>query len=140
MIRLRRANLKLKAKKCFLFRQEVEYLGHVVSQRGIKPLASKVAAIAHWAVPTNLEETRSFLGLGHATISNLCLLIASMLPLKSSYPQKHQLFWGAEQQSAFDYLKNALKSPPCLGTIRRLGRLIVLHQVPVRDGKSSLDL
>ena len=28
--RLRLANLKLKAKKCFLFRQEVEYLGHLV--------------------------------------------------------------------------------------------------------------
>ena len=27
---LRRANLKLKAVKCFLFRQEVEYLSHVV--------------------------------------------------------------------------------------------------------------
>ena len=29
--RLRCANLKLKAKKCFLLRQEVEYLGHEVS-------------------------------------------------------------------------------------------------------------
>ena len=29
--RLRRANLKLKATKCFLFREEVEYLGHEVS-------------------------------------------------------------------------------------------------------------
>ena len=27
MIRLRQANLKLKAKKCFLLRKEVEYLG-----------------------------------------------------------------------------------------------------------------
>ena len=35
LVRLRRANLKLKAKKCFLFQQEVEYLGHIVSREGI---------------------------------------------------------------------------------------------------------
>ena len=34
--RLRRANLKLKAKKHFLFRQEVEYLGHLVSGDGVR--------------------------------------------------------------------------------------------------------
>ena len=61
--RLRGANLKLKAKKCFLFQQEVEYLGHVVSKKGIRPLTSKVHALTHWATPANLVELRSFLGL-----------------------------------------------------------------------------
>ena len=61
--RLRRENLKLKAKNCFLFQQEVEYLGHVVCREGIKPLTEKVFALTHWATPVNLEELRSFLGL-----------------------------------------------------------------------------
>ena len=43
LVRLRRANLKLKAKKCFLFRQEVEYLGHEVSGAGVRPLRGKIA-------------------------------------------------------------------------------------------------
>ena len=63
MIRLRQANLTLKAKKCFLFRREVEYLRHEVSGEGVRPLSSKIAALSHWAVPVNLDELGSFLGL-----------------------------------------------------------------------------
>ena len=61
--RLRRANLKLNAKKCFLFHQEVEYLGHEVSGAGVRPLSGKIAALQHWATPANVDELRSFLGL-----------------------------------------------------------------------------
>ena len=53
-----RANLKLKAKKCFLFRQEVEYLGHEVSGDGVRPLRGKVAALQHLATPANVDERR----------------------------------------------------------------------------------
>ena len=55
MIRLRRANLKLKAKKCFLFRKEVEYLVHEMLGETVRPLSSKIAALSHWAVPVNLD-------------------------------------------------------------------------------------
>lgn len=34
--RFRKANLKLKPKKCTLFEDEVSYLGHVVSEDGVK--------------------------------------------------------------------------------------------------------
>ena len=40
MVRLCHANLKLKAKKCFLFRTEVEYLRHEVSGEGVRPLSA----------------------------------------------------------------------------------------------------
>jgi len=74
--RLHRANLKLKAAKCFLFRQEVEYLGHVVSGEGVSPMRAKVKALEHWAPPATLDELRSFLGLA-CYYSTLCLIIAS---------------------------------------------------------------
>ena len=35
--RLRKAILRLKPKKCLLLREEVPYLGHVVSAAGIRP-------------------------------------------------------------------------------------------------------
>ena len=63
MIRPCQANLKLKAKKCFLFRRKVEYLGHEVLGEGVRPLSSKIAALSHWAVLVILDELRSFLGL-----------------------------------------------------------------------------
>ena len=60
--RLRKANLKLKPKKCEFFKSQVEYLGHDVSAEGIRPSKSKVRALHDWVMPKTLTEIRSFLG------------------------------------------------------------------------------
>ena len=62
-MRLCRANLKLKAAKCFLFRKEVEYLGHGVSGEGVRQMRAKIMALQHWVTPATLDELRSFLQL-----------------------------------------------------------------------------
>ena len=61
--RLQHANLKLKASKCQLFQQEVRFLGHVVSSKGIAADPEKIRAVANWPRPRNLREVRSFLGI-----------------------------------------------------------------------------
>ena len=43
--RLKSAGLKLKPKKCNLFRKKVQYLGHVVSDEGIQTDQEKTKAI-----------------------------------------------------------------------------------------------
>ena len=60
--KLKQAGLKLKPSKCECFRQELIYLGHVVSKDGIQTDCKKVKAICKWPVPTNMTEVRSFLG------------------------------------------------------------------------------
>ena len=60
--KLGKAGLKFKPLKCELFKQELTYLGHVVSQNGIQTNPKKVEAICMWPVATNVTEVRSFLG------------------------------------------------------------------------------
>lgn len=60
--RLRQHGLKLKLSKCHFFKKEVRYLGHVISQDGIKTDQDKTKAIQNWKVPTNEKELRSYLG------------------------------------------------------------------------------
>ena len=60
--KLKRAELKLKPSKCQSFRQEVTYLGHVVSKNGIQTDSKKVEAIQKWPILTNVTEVCSFLG------------------------------------------------------------------------------
>ena len=60
--KLKQVGLKLKPSKCELFRQELIYLGHVVSKYGIQTDPKKVEAIHKWPVPTNVTEVQSFLG------------------------------------------------------------------------------
>ncbi|KAF4720569.1 hypothetical protein FOZ62_005471, partial [Perkinsus olseni] len=61
--RLRSANLTLAPDKCDFGQPEVEYLGHVFDEVGMKPARSKVSAITTWPVPETTMELRSFLGL-----------------------------------------------------------------------------
>ena len=60
--KLSAAGLKLKPSKCFFFREEIEYLGHVVSGKGIATNPKKVEAVAKWSTPKTVYDVRSFLG------------------------------------------------------------------------------
>ena len=62
-IRLRANRLKLKAKKCELFKNKVDYLGHEVSDTGVRPSPSKVNSLHDIALPTTVTEIKSFIGV-----------------------------------------------------------------------------
>ena len=51
--RLGKFGLKVKGKKCDLFRTEVNYLGHVVSAEGISVDKDKVQKVLDWPVPAS---------------------------------------------------------------------------------------
>ena len=61
--RLRAAGLRLKPKKCLFLREEVPYLGHVISASGIKPDPSKTAEVKAFPVPCDVMAVHQFLGL-----------------------------------------------------------------------------
>ena len=61
--RIRKANLKLSPKKCVLFQQKVQFLGHIITKDGISTDPKKVEAVQNWPIPRTIKEVRSFLGL-----------------------------------------------------------------------------
>ncbi|GBN06476.1 Retrovirus-related Pol polyprotein from transposon 297 [Araneus ventricosus] len=61
--RLQNANLKLNPKKCRFFQKEIVYLGHVISEEGVKTDPEKIKAVVDWPRPDKIHDIRSFLGL-----------------------------------------------------------------------------
>tara|TARA_B100000989_G_scaffold293217_1_gene270252 strand:- start:477 stop:1313 length:837 start_codon:yes stop_codon:yes gene_type:complete len=61
--RLRDVNLQLRRDKCFFLRDELDYLGHLVSKHGVQPNPDKVNAIAKMPAPKDVRELRTFLGM-----------------------------------------------------------------------------
>ena len=57
------ARLKCKAKKCYLFAEEIHYLGYVVSRGGLKAESVKIDKIRQWPRPEMGTWLASFLGL-----------------------------------------------------------------------------
>ena len=60
--RLQEVGLKLKPAKCLFIRQEVEYLGHIITPSGLKTNPRLIAAVQNFPTPSNLREVRQFLG------------------------------------------------------------------------------
>jgi hypothetical protein len=63
--RFRKNKLYVKREKCEFCREEITFLGHVVSQGRIRIDQKKVSAIIDWAALTKVTELRSFLRLAN---------------------------------------------------------------------------
>jgi len=55
--------MRLKKPKCVFMAESVEYLGHIISQDGLRPTDDKVRAITQAPLPTNVSALKAFLGL-----------------------------------------------------------------------------
>jgi hypothetical protein len=111
---LRKNQLYAKLSKCEFMKQEISFLGHVVSQEGISCDADKVKAIREWPTPTSITTLRSFLGLTgfyRRFVENFSRIAS---PLTQLLHTDSKWCWGESQQQAFDSLKSALSSSPVL--------------------------
>ena len=62
-MKLREADLKLKEVKCNFLKKHIQYLGHIVSRKGITPMPEKLACIKDMPPPKTAKEVKQFLGL-----------------------------------------------------------------------------
>ena len=53
----------MKLSKCHSFSKEIQYLGHILSTKGICPLPSKTQAIQKMHLSTTPKQVHAFLGL-----------------------------------------------------------------------------
>ena len=60
--KLSNAGLKLKPSKCSFFKNEITYLGHLITADGIATDPKKIEAVLKWPQPETVSDVRSFLG------------------------------------------------------------------------------
>ena len=60
---LKEHQLYAKLRKCDLYRDRIQYLGHIISEEGISVDLEKIEAIMNWPTPRNVTDVRSFKGL-----------------------------------------------------------------------------
>ena len=118
--KLAAAGLKLKPSKCFFFREEIEYLGHVVSGKGVATNPKKVEAVTKWPTPKTVYDVRSFLGfVGYhrrfikdfSKIAKPIREVITRLENQSKRTAKKTLIeWTEAADSAFVHLKKLCTS------------------------------
>ena len=111
---LRKNRLYAKFKKCEFWLEQVAFLGHVISKKGISVDPGKIEAVSDWPRPTNVHEVRSFLGLAgyYRRFVEGFSKIASSLTMLTRKNVKFQ--WSDACEKSFQELKGRLVTAPVL--------------------------
>ena len=112
--RFQQAGLKLKPRKCTLFSKQVEFLGHVISEQGIKTDPKKTECIDKWPTPKNVHDVRAFLGLCGYYRKFVYSFSEIAKPLYKLTEKKTPFVWSDECSVAFEMLKDKLVQSPIL--------------------------
>ena len=105
--RLQDKGLRCRKEKCLFAQPSVEYLGYTLSSKGVAK-GCKADAVKMMPPPDNVSSLRSFLGSIQFYSKFLPNLATITDPLYRLTKKNVQWEWGAEQQAAFQSLKDLL--------------------------------
>ena len=118
--RFREYNLKLKPSKCSLFKEEINYLVHLVSKKGVWPSDLNLKAITECALPQTYMKVQAFLGLvGHYWwfingFAHIAQLLNGLLSGEGASRKSEGVLLLEDALKAFDALKQVCMSTPVL--------------------------
>ena len=107
MIKIYQENLQINLAKCHFATDQIEWLGHSITQTGKTPLSNKTDAIEKLSSPTNLKKLRSFMGSVHHLkflpyLSHLCY------PLRPLLRKNTKFIWTDEHEEQFKLIKGKI--------------------------------
>ena len=98
-------------------------MGHVVSKEGVSTDPDKITAVTEWPQPTTVTEVRSFLGFvsyyrrfipNFSKVAKPLNRLLQNLEGTPSQKKKFKVYWGPEQQEAFETLQKLCTESPIL--------------------------
>lgn len=112
--KIQESKLKLKLSKCCFIREEVDYLGHVLTPQGLRTNTKLVAAVMEFPQPQNLKEVTCFLGLSSYYRRFIPQFSAIAQTLNCLTRKGVEFIWTEECQESFDSLKQKLATTSVL--------------------------
>ena len=110
----RKYNLKLPKNKCEFRKKEVTYVGHVLSDTGVKIDYEKLRAVEQMTAPENKKELQHFLGFIHYLGKFHGNMSEISAPLRELLHKDIEWHWDMEQENSFQTLKKMCVNAPVL--------------------------
>ena len=111
---LTRHNLKISPSKSEIGAQEISFLGHTISPRGVKPDAKQVNALRKLPMPNNVSELRSLLGGLSYYRKFLPNLSKRLQPITRLLKKDVPFSFNAEMEGVVQKILKVLTKPPVL--------------------------
>jgi hypothetical protein len=112
--KLRDNQLYAKFSKCNFWLKEVAFLGHIITNEGIKVDLEKISEILNWKQPIDVSKIRSFLGLAGYYRRFIEGFSKIVKPLTSLLEKGKEFNWDEACQKCFEELKDRLTTAPML--------------------------
>lgn len=112
---LRQSNLKIQLDKTEFLKREAEYLGHIISDKGVRPNPKKISAIQNFPIPQTTKQIKSFLGLTgyyRKFIKNYAKIAKPMTNFLKKGSKIN--INNVDYKNSFETLKNYLTNEPIL--------------------------
>jgi len=112
--RLEENDLFVKLEKCKWKVREVEFLGVVISPKGVEIQKEKVEGVLNWPAPRNIKEVQKFLGLANYYRRFIKSFARIAAPLYMLVRKEQKWKWEKKQEEAFEELKAVFTTEPIL--------------------------
>jgi hypothetical protein len=114
MAKLLEHKLQAKLEKCEFHVHQVEFLGYIISEKGIAMDPKKVKVIVEWATPTSAQDIHVFIGFSNFYRRFVKNFSGEAKPMTRLLKKNTPFQWDDKADIAFKHLKTAFASEPVL--------------------------
>lgn len=111
---LKEFQLKVQLDKSEFLKQKVLYLGHIISEEGLKPNDEKIKSVLNYPIPKTTKQIKSFLGLIGYYRKFIKDFAKITKPLTNSLRKDTKIIINDEYVKAFEQCKDLLINAPLL--------------------------
>ena len=114
LVALRRAGLTVKPNKCEWGREEIKFLGHLITPQGLKTLPKVTKKVQEFGRPCDKKTVKSFMGLSNYYRNFIPNFAQITVPLNRLLRNNVPFVWSEECEKAFREIQDRLVTPPVL--------------------------
>lgn len=103
--RVKHAGATINLSKSRFFQDSVPFLGHILSNQGLRPDPCKIELIQSWPRPRNPRQLKGFLGLCSFFRVYACTYACATIPLQELLKKGNKWRWTERQEEAFNNVK-----------------------------------
>ena len=113
--RCKSKGIKLNKEKCKFHLSEVSFMGHVISEEGLKPDPAKIQGVQEMPTPESKQDVKRLLGMVNYLQKFAPNLSEATAPMRELLKEENQFLWDEEVQGrSFRQVKQLIVESPVL--------------------------